>query len=605
MAERGPDRPAEQRVAEQELTLQTLREESEVAHALLGLSGALADVKSVEETMDMAVRIVPALLGATRCFAASWDADNARFAIHAHYGYDEEEARDRQNLSSMPGGFPLLQRALEQRAPVVVGDISAEDPLVAERAERGVGAYIGLPLVRWGENLGGLGIEFADPRDFSTKDQALARGIARQLATALASARRFNLLADLRTLGLKIGSKLRLAAVVEEVAAGAVQLLSAESAVLYFLDSAQSSLVSAGSYGRQPALLAESLTRLDLTVDPWRALLAGEIVVVRDLGDLLGSEAAGYAAVAAPIQRANPPMTGAVVLFFSSDPPAGGDETEALQVFAAQAATAIENAQRFERQRSVARSLQEGLLATELPEVPGYQSGAIYEPASGEADIGGDFFDVFDLSDGSYAIVVGDVSGKGAEAAAYTAMAKYMLRAFAIRNAQPSSVLYHLNNALVTGFGEDRFATLMYALFDPAARKLTIAVGGHPPPLIYRAATDEVEAVALTGSIVGAFEDQAFDQTSFTLGPRDILLAFTDGLVEARRGDELYGRERVMDSLARHARGATAETVTQSVFADAQSFGEINDDTVVFALVCTDDTSGGVGRRAEQQAGEP
>jgi GAF domain-containing protein len=590
MAERGPDVPADRRVAEQEQTLQTLREESEVAHALLGLSGALADVKSVEETMDLAVRIVPALLGASRCFAATWDAESGRFAIHAHYGYDEDEAADRQNLSATPDGLPLLRRALEQRAPVVVADTATEDPVVAQRAaERGVGAYIGMPLVRWGEDLGGLGIEFAEARDFTTKDQALARGIARQLATALASARRFNLLADLRTLGLRIGSKLRLAAVVEEVAAGAVQLLSAESAVVYFLDSTQSSLVAAGSYGRQPATLADGLARLDLSDDPWRPLLAGEIVVVGDLVEHLGPAAAGHAAVAAPIQRAEPPMTGAVVLFFSWDPPVGSDEAEALQVLAAQAATAIENAQRFERQRSVARSLQEGLLATELPEMPGYESAAVYEPASGEADIGGDFFDVFDLSDGSFAIVVGDVSGKGAEAAAYTAMAKYMLRAFAIRNAQPSSVLYHLNNALVTGFGEDRFATLMYALFDPEARKLTVAVGGHPPPLIYRAATDEVEAVTASGSIVGAFQDQAFDQSSFTLGPRDVMLAFTDGLVEARNGAELYGTQRVVESLAQRGRDGSAQLITQSVFQDAQAFGEINDDTVVFALLCTQD----------------
>lgn len=587
MVEMGPELPAERRVAEQEQTLQTLREESEVAHALLGLSGALADVRSVAETMDLAVRTVPALLGANRCFAATWDADNGRFAIHAHYGYEEDAAADLQNLSATPEGLPLLRRALEQRAPVVIPDASADDPTVAERAAaRGVGAYIGLPLIRWGEDLGGLGIEFAEPRDFGSKDQALARGIARQLATALASARRFNLLSDLRTLGLRIGSKLRLAAVVEEIAAGAVQLLSAESAAMYFLDSTQSSLVAAGSYGRRAPVLADGMARLDLTRDPWRALLAGQIVVVKDLGEHVGEQASGLSAVAAPIQRADPPMTGAVVLFFSSDPPVGTDEAEALQVLAAQAATALENAQRFERQRSVARSLQEGLLATELPEMEGYESAAVYEPASGEADIGGDFFDVFDLGDGSFAIVVGDVSGKGAEAAAYTAMAKYMLRAFAIRNAQPASVLYHLNNALVTGFGEDRFATLMYALFNPEARKLTIAVGGHPPPLIYRASTDEVEPVTVSGSIVGAFEDMAFDQGSFTLGPHDVMLAFTDGLVEARRGDELYGRERVIESLCKHAPGASGESVTESVFADAKSFGEINDDTVVFALVC-------------------
>ena len=579
--------PAEQRVIEQEQILQTVREESEVVHALLGLSGALADVKSVEETMDLAVRLVPDLLGADRCFAATWDADSGRFAIHAHYGYDEEGVADRQNLSATDEGLPLLRRALEQRAPVVVPDFSEEDPMVARRAEeRGVGAYVGLPLIRWGEDLGGLGVEFAQPCEFSSKDQALARGIARQLATALSNARRFNLLADLRTLGLRIGSKLRLGAVAEEVAAAAVQLLSAESVVLYFLDSTHSSLVASGLYGLQPPVLAEGLARLDLRNDPWRGLLAGEIVVVKDLAEHLGDDAAGWSAIGAAIQRAEPPMTGAVVLFFSSAPPLGQDEQEALQVLAAQAATAIENAQRFERQRSVARSLQEGLLATEMPDLPGYGSAAVYEPASGEADIGGDFFDVFDLSDGSYAIVVGDVSGKGAEAAAYTAMAKYMLRAFAIRNPQPSSVLYHLNNALVTGFGEDRFATLMYALFDPSEGKLTIAVGGHPPPLIYRAETRSVEVVGMQGSIVGAFPDQAFDQGMFTLGPRDVMLAFTDGLVEARSGGELYGRDRVVESFTRLAASASADEVTKRVFDDAKAFGDINDDTVVFALVC-------------------
>ncbi|MDQ3983431.1 MAG: hypothetical protein M3271_12195, partial [Actinomycetota bacterium] len=105
-----------QRALDQEQTLQTLREESEVAHALLGLSGALADVKSVEETMDLAVRIVPGLLGAERCFAATWDAENGRFAIHAHYGYEDDEVLDRQNLSATEEGLPLLRRALEERA---------------------------------------------------------------------------------------------------------------------------------------------------------------------------------------------------------------------------------------------------------------------------------------------------------------------------------------------------------------------------------------------------------------------------------------------------------------------------------------------------------
>ncbi|MDQ3878919.1 MAG: SpoIIE family protein phosphatase, partial [Actinomycetota bacterium] len=171
---------------------------------------------------------------------------------------------------------------------------------------------------------------------------------------------------------------------------------------------------------------------------------------------------------------------------FSRPLTADAEEIEALAVLAGQGAMAIENARRFERQRAVARSLQKGLLLTETPKLEGIEIGALYEAAAGEADVGGDFYDVFELTDGTYALVVGDVSGKGAAAAAQTAMAKYMLRAFATRNPTPSSVLFHLNNALVQSFEEDRFTTIVYAVLDAATGQVVLARGGHPPPLIYR-----------------------------------------------------------------------------------------------------------------------
>jgi sigma-B regulation protein RsbU (phosphoserine phosphatase) len=221
-----------------------------------------------------------------------------------------------------------------------------------------------------------------------------------------------------------------------------------------------------------------------------------------------------------------------------------------------------------------------------MPSVKGFTVGTVYEPADAEADVGGDFYDVIDLPDGKVGIVVGDVSGKGAEAAAQTAMVKYMLRAFAIRNAAPGSVLFHLNNALARDLAEDRFITVVYGTFDPKARALSLSVAGHPPPLVYRRDGGAVEVIHPSGSILGAFEDQNFESESIEMQPGDLFLAYTDGLTEARHGDELYGTGRVVESLKKHAPNATAGVIARRVYEDAREFGRVTDDTVVFTFGC-------------------
>ncbi|HEX2049387.1 MAG TPA: SpoIIE family protein phosphatase [Actinomycetota bacterium] len=574
------------RIRELERTLELLREESEVAHVLLGLSGALSEVRSVEQTLEMAVRTVPELLSADRCFAATWDPGRRRFAIQAHFGYDDDRARFLDELAGDEDGLPLLEEVVEGHAPVFVPDVVADGRLGAALARRrGMGAFVGIPLLRRGEQFGALAIEFSDARSFSPKDEALARGVARQVGAALANARQFNLLQALRAFGLRVGSRLRLGAVVDEVAAGAATLLAGDGAAIYLLDQSRSVLVGAANYGVRPPG-AERFARIDLRLEPWNDLLHGKTVTVPALGDASSDPEGAVGAVAAPILGSESPVLGAVVVFFGRSLALGADEIEALSVLAAQAAMAIENSQRFERQRRVARSLQQGLLATEMPPMVGCSIGAIYEPASGESDIGGDFYDVFDLGDGVFGIVVGDVSGKGAEAAAHTAQTKYMLRAFAMRNPAPASVMFHLNNALVSGLGEDRFATVVYAVYEPAVRRCQLAVAGHPPPLRYRAEDGSVEVVDPSGGLIGAFEGQEFSAATLALAPGDLLVAYTDGLVDARRGGELYGRERLEAAIARLAPGATPEELTRRIYEDATDFGEVNDDAVVFVLGC-------------------
>jgi serine phosphatase RsbU (regulator of sigma subunit) len=124
----------------------------------------------------------------------------------------------------------------------------------------------------------------------------------------------------------------------------------------------------------------------------------------------------------------------------------------------------------------------------------------------------------------------------------------------------------------------------MYAVFDPASGRCQVAVGGHPAPLVYRGGAERVETVPAEGALLGAFADQQYEQTELELGSRDAFVAYTDGVVEARAGDELYGRARLTAALARHGGAAGAGEIARALLRDAQSFGLISDDTVVFVL---------------------
>jgi serine phosphatase RsbU (regulator of sigma subunit) len=570
-----------------ERTLEALREDAEVAHVLLGFSSALAEVRSVDQTLEIAVRMIPEILGCDRCFVAAMNRADQRLYLMNSSGFTEEESAAFKRFLQSPEPFPLLRRAIHDRSPVIVEDAN-NDPRIPpeEAAERRLGAFMRVPLIRPGQEIAALGVEYRQPRAFGSKEESLARGIARQLGVALANARQFNLLASLSRFGPRIATRFRLQPVSEEVARGAADLLSGHGARLYLIDQGRQSLFPAAGAGQVPR---GRFDRIDLTEDPWAPLLAGRTVMISHVRDEMRNEGDPAAMIAAPVPAADGSVLGAVVVFFDRHMALGQDETDALSVLASLSALALENARSFERQRRVARSLQRGLLTTEVPSLPGCRISAVYEPAGAEADVGGDFYDMFELAENAYGLVVGDVSGKGAEAAALTAQAKYMLRAFASRNRAPASVLFHLNNALAASFGEDRFATLVYLVYDTNERGCTLSDAGHPAPLLYKGADRSVRALELWGTVLGAFPEQQFEQTSFKLEAGDVFLAYTDGLIEARREDgEMFGRDRVERAL-RDAAERVAPEPARAIYEEATDFGLVTDDTVVLTLLRSGD----------------
>jgi PAS domain S-box-containing protein len=274
------------------------------------------------------------------------------------------------------------------------------------------------------------------------------------------------------------------------------------------------------------------------------------------------------------------------VLAAGFDDLADASDEEALALFrdlARRAALAIDNARLYAERDRVARTLQQSLLPGALPDVPGVELAGRYRAAGAGNEVGGDFYDCFAIRDGEWALVIGDVCGKGAEAATLTALARYTIRAAAQHTADPRAVLGELNEALLRHRLGYRFCTVLYASLIPRGDSVSasLATGGHPLPLVLRAG-GEVETVGAPGSLLGILEDPDITQRSVELRPGDALVLVTDGVTEATPADRASGPQGLTSLLAGCA-GANAAAIAEAVEHEAVSSqgGSARDDVAV------------------------
>jgi serine phosphatase RsbU (regulator of sigma subunit) len=223
----------------------------------------------------------------------------------------------------------------------------------------------------------------------------------------------------------------------------------------------------------------------------------------------------------------------------------GDAELLLAEELARRAALALENARLYELQRDIAHTLQQSLLPPRLPEIPGLEIAARYLPGGEGHDVGGDFYDLFRIGR-DWAVVIGDVCGRGPQAAALTALARHTIRADAAYDPTPSRVLRQLNRAVLRQEREPRLLTVAYLRMRVGRRRVdgVLATGGHPPPLILRS-DGRVEEVSGAGTLIGAFPEIELSEHSLRLRSGDALLLYTDGIIEARRAGEFFGPERL------------------------------------------------------------
>jgi serine phosphatase RsbU (regulator of sigma subunit) len=268
---------------------------------------------------------------------------------------------------------------------------------------------------------------------------------------------------------------------------------------------------------------------------------------------------------------------GALTLANDGARPLGPGTADVARELAGRIAVAVDHARSYRREVRLSRTLQASLLPPSLPEIPGIELAACYAAGGAGVEVGGDLYDVVPLDGRRFVLVVGDVCGRGIDAATTASLVRHTIRSAALTDPSPAAILSHLNDVLLRnnepGRFEPRFCTAVVALVSAAegpAPTVTLAVGGHPLPVLRRA-DGTVATVGSPGSLIGVVADAAVSETGIALAPGDALVSYTDGVTERRRGDVFYGVDGLLATL-RAASGDAASlagAVEQAVLAFA------------------------------------
>jgi serine phosphatase RsbU (regulator of sigma subunit)/anti-sigma regulatory factor (Ser/Thr protein kinase) len=218
-------------------------------------------------------------------------------------------------------------------------------------------------------------------------------------------------------------------------------------------------------------------------------------------------------------------------------------------------AVAVDNGRAQRAREEQAQTLQASLLPPRIPQIDGLTIDSRYQPVGDGSLVGGDFYDVFPLGSGRWGLMIGDVCGQGVVAASLTSLVRYTARAAARQWRSPAEVLRFTNAALADHDLGERFCTVLLAVIEPDAlgADLTLAIGGHHQPLLHRPGAG-VQQVGAIGSALGLMIDAEVTDVSMRLQPDDLLVLFTDGVIEAREpGGEQVGESFLVDLVEAHA----------------------------------------------------
>jgi serine phosphatase RsbU (regulator of sigma subunit) len=578
------------------------------------VSQAIAQL-SLAHTLETAVERIAELTGSGH--VGIYLREGGPLATAASRGLDEDADLAERLLELALGPF-------RGRGYVFIEDMRRDERLRGLEAtweKEGIRRALFIPLIVHDEVIGALGVFKTRPRPYREGEEGLLMALSSQLAVAVQNARLHERAKELgerleRTLeserraarqlrGLyeishSFAESLSLQATLDAVARTMVELFHLDAAAIRMPDE-RGEFLEVRALHVADQKLADTTPKLLGRPQPMTAPTAQRLLrtgrpVLLTPGMASGTDAHRFlepflaqGSTAAVIPLATPGETLGTLTLLSLDPsqPIDQETLDTAMTVGAHAALAIDNARLYQQQKDFSETMQRSLLPSELPAVPGIEVGHVYE-SSARVDVGGDVYDFLTLEDGRLAIILGDVTGKGIEAAADMAMAKFSFRVLARMHPEPGDFLSKANDVIVDEIGVGKFITMLYVLLDPQAGTVSCSSAGHPPARIVPREGSVVPLEA-SGLALGIEPGQRYPAVETTLTPGSAVVLYTDGVVESRRDGELYGEER-LDDLLRNRRGLGAQELAEAIVADCRSFagGELGDDCAIVCLRLAD-----------------
>jgi serine phosphatase RsbU (regulator of sigma subunit) len=590
-----------------------LRRELDRTRDLLSVVGQATAQLSLAHTLETVVDRIPGLLDLRA--VAVYLRDGGRLETAACREIAGPHAVVAERLLQLALG-PF--RARGQVASLDTAEDRHLDDVRAALAESGIAAAHAVPLVAHGEVIGLLAVYPPRGHALSADQTALLGALAGQIAVAvqnallheetaqLGSEREQALAAErvaarrlsaLYEISRSFAQSLSLERTLDAVARTLVELLDVDAAVIRLPDERGESFVAqavhVASAQLRPSIEAVFGSPEYIVPSPARRRLVAGLPVRLDAmsaselgrghGLLVPFLQSGSTAAVVPI--ATPSELLATLTLVSLDPgrPLTDETLETALSVAAQAALAVDNARLYQQQKQFTDSMQRSLLPRTRPRILGLEIGAVYE-SSALVGVGGDVYDYLQIDDGRLAIVLGDVTGHGIDAAADMAMAKFVFRALARLYPEPGAFLTAANNVVVEEIGAGKFITMLYMTIDPARGEVACASAGHPAPRLVRP-DGTVESLDVQGLVLGIEAGQQYAELCRSFEPGSAVVLFTDGVVEARRRGELFGEARV-DRVLAERHDLPADALAETMLQECRRFvgGELRDDCAIVVV---------------------
>lgn len=489
----------------------------------------------------------------------------------------------------------LLAAALERDRPLFLPRVDAWEAapkLLTAAGERlGAASVIACPLrTEIGRVLGVVAVASLDPgRPLRRSDLSAVEVVADLAAMALEraslleeEARRAREELRLKRAAEAVSGSLELDEVYRRVAEQAAEVTGATKALLTRLNGRSGKLrtvasvdFSDGPAGRRLSLENGGFGHVARTRRPvlHADAAADDVDHAFVPGEGIGS------LMHAPIEL-GPRLYGVLTVAHEERGRFGEEDLDLLARFARSSAAAIANAIDFRRERRIARALTLGFVPESLPELAGYETGLLYAPALGEPT-GGDVYGAWQLPGGEIAVLVGDVAGKGVENAALSAMVRFFVEARSWDTPSPAAVLEQTNSMLMGRLPSDTFVTAFYGVLTPSS--LRWAGAGHLPPL--HVSGSSVRSLDSHGLPLGIDSEPGYGEQELELAVGDLVFAYSDGLIEARRAGETYGIPRLSRLVGMLAHTMGPEELVRAVHDEVANWaGALGDDAVALAL---------------------